>query len=153
MKYKKVQLKWKIYNFSEITVWEYFLFLMDYEQFLDQYFWKYGIDYQKISPENVLKICNEIFPIQKSDNELEALITEEKDIQTKENIKDFRRGIWKFIQIFHIPYSDVLNIPLSEYIAVVDDIEYITGEKEEKKSTNFSGSPEKEKLKQLFGNQ
>lgn len=140
----KVKLNSKIFCFSEVSVWEFWLFNENYELFLEEYFKKYDLDYKKISDENLEKILKNIFDFDEKD----AFISEFS--QNKKTNLDFHIVVWRFCYILKFSFSEVLAMPLSIFLKMSEDLAYIIWEKDKKDNENFSLKSEKQKLKELF---
>lgn len=151
----KIKIFWKNIKFAEMLVWEYWTFIVDYEQFLDDYFEKYNINYKKLSENQLTKIMTNITPKEDEEDIFKKLTKDEEKKPKKELLENFHITIWKFMYAMRLSYKDVMNMPLSIFTLFLEDLEYIIWDKEKKwiKKNNFSWTPEKEKLKRIFSKQ
>lgn len=150
--FRKISIKfeWKRILFWEISVLEYWTMIVDYEQFLEEYFWKYDLDYKKISPKNLKNILENVLNLWGFEENI-LDFWDKKIKKLKQKDINFHKIIWRFMYIFHISYEDILKMPFSVFLKMSEDLLYIVWEKEEKKQNDFSFKTEKQKLKELFG--
>lgn len=131
--------------FSEPSVGEYWTMLVDYEQFLLEYFKKYNLDYTKISEENLEKLISEIFEIK----EISKNPFENKKEEIKNFAEDFHISVGRFMYAMHLSYQEVCEMPFSIFVKMIEDFAVISGEKEKKEKK----SGKIQDLKNLFAMQ
>ncbi len=136
-----------------MSVWDYWTFIVDSEQFFDDYFERYDLDYKKLKAEDLKEIIENIAPKEENSILGNLIKNNKQDIQNLS--ENFHITIWKFMYAMRLSYEDVINMPLSVFFKFLEDLEYIVWDKEKKTSSNnnFSWKPEKDKLKKLFSKQ
>lgn len=141
---QKVILNKKEYVIRELTVWLYYLFLLDFTQFIEDIFLEFNKEIPKMNEEQLRVFFLSYFDTKDNNKS-------NKNIPNEENIEILLINIWKFMKFFWNTYEDILNIPFKVFTFMFENIEVITGEKDFIYSKNKE-KEDKKKLKNLFNN-
>lgn len=143
--------KWKKYSVKEPTVWLYWTFLIDLEQFLEELFLEFNNDVPKLNQEQTDELLKELFNIRPGD--LEKLFKKVTKKDSSDRVEDFHILVWKYVKFFPGEnYVSVMQMPMQIFNKMLSDLKIFSWEQEYNKNRH-SKKPDKKWVKELFDNQ
>lgn len=140
------------YSVKEPTVWLYWTFLVDLEQFLEDFFLEFNEKIPKLNKEQLEILLEEEFNIKTDDlDKLFRKITKKNNSDNK--IKDFHILIWKYKKFFSWEnYVSIMQIPITIFNKDLSDLKIFSWEQEYDKN-RYSRNPDKKWVKEIFNKQ
>lgn len=150
-----VKLSSRVYLFREITVWLYLLLLQDRDAFFDYIMDEAGCDVI-MNPSEEERFM-QVYLDTGTKSDLESIFEDKKQWEERDFYTEFLIVAGKYIHATPGEnFASISQMPLKLFFDILKNLEYITGKQEykigAKKSKQSNTGPDKQALRELFGN-